>query len=1197
MEWAILVIIAIAWLLSPIVLLPIVLFVRKKLKRRDILLTQLYLQNRIHFQELQEAGIPANALNKLTPVQTGISSDKNLETAQKLAEFAAESSIATMQLQNDIAAAEKAVPSVESPAAATPAAEHAAETVLPAEEAAEEASISEVAAKETLVPITEHIPGEAAAAEPEKEQPAFTAEQKPQEMVPQAAPQKEWPQQVSPEPSRLFRFSPVSVLLTVGVVLVVAASFLFVRSAWGTLTDVGRLMTLAAGSVLFFGTSALARRIWHLERTSMAFFTLGSAFFPVSIWAAGYFHLLGSGLSGPDNPWLFALAFCSFTIVAACAVKLYRQVSWCIASLCGMTLSYFAFAIGIGKAIQTVCTPHEKYDTQLGDAVFLLALSLFAAAIIWVSRPLRKRLSYGFEWVIEPFALAVSILFTLFMVGTIFQDHFRILGTVALFISMTVYFAPAITDRLKGFSAPPAALLAIGGFMSLFNAFKTIRDMFHGLELSLGAFVFVCCAIVWAVMLMIKGFPDPAEKGHFLTAIALSLMTDAFLIMGALDGEGEIWMIPLLVLILMVLTIVAGGKQPVRAICCLVAADCIAICVGISNSISLIESAGNSIAALAMMLLSLLAFAAFFVTRRYRTVLSDLAFPILIGAGAFALMDPYNSAEAQLHPGFYVFVITGIALSLLFWYLALEKDEPHPAGFLFASLVPAALMFTVCITLNYVKNQMAWCIWSVVSFALGFATYYTTKKRFHTVRKALFSLLIVPPALWAVLHFDTYPLKMLAWTCATQLIAVAALFLVWRIFSNHGFRSIAGTAFGTAVILMCEASFLVMKEGLHSSFPACVMVSGMLVLLFSAVAGYISKEAIRFVGSRSFGDAMQLIAPCTALLLSFLVLYGLNENEWSVFFWLYCAAVCLLSWLVSRPHHLIMPCVSTFSLLICLEALRVHLYDDENSARSFAAAMVGALVLTILFPYMGYVLREAENNLKKQRRSWSLTLFGGAVPLWVLTMTMDLNNVCYDHTEERWLLFLVPILIGGFILHFVPQIESHDWKRRLIAAASGCGLLACWIQPMFDVDGTYLENKLHLLPLIAFGVLIQKLYGQKTGSKFLFSIGVYAMIRLMFCAFDTEAAEDLLTFLAMALIVTIGSFYVKQKKWFLLGVGSLILVALYLQSQLFSGVIWWAYLLIAGLVLIIVGAANETLKQRGESLKTKAGRLWNEWEW
>ena len=105
------------------------------------------------------------------------------------------------------------------------------------------------------------------------------------------------------------------------------------------------------------------------------------------------------------------------------------------------------------------------------------------------------------------------------------------------------------------------------------------------------------------------------------------------------------------------------------------------------------------------------------------------------------------------------------------------------------------------------------------------------------------------------------------------------------------------------------------------------------------------------------------------------------------------------------------------------------------------------------------------------------------------------------------------------------------------------------------------------------------------------------MLRLGIGAAVSENSADLLTVLAVALILFVASFYVKQKKWFLLGGISLVLTGIYMHMKLTQGRQWWVYLLLAGLLLIVVAAANETLKQKGDSLKTKAGRLWDDWTW
>ena len=59
------------------------------------------------------------------------------------------------------------------------------------------------------------------------------------------------------KPKREYKISAISVMLAVGVVLIVLAGMLFVRSQWSDMADFGKLGILAAGSAVFFGAAAL----------------------------------------------------------------------------------------------------------------------------------------------------------------------------------------------------------------------------------------------------------------------------------------------------------------------------------------------------------------------------------------------------------------------------------------------------------------------------------------------------------------------------------------------------------------------------------------------------------------------------------------------------------------------------------------------------------------------------------------------------------------------------------------------------------------------------------------------------------------------------------------------------------------------------------------------------------------------------
>ena len=195
------------------------------------------------------------------------------------------------------------------------------------------------------------------------------------------------------------------------------------------------------------------------------------------------------------------------------------------------------------------------------------------------------------------------------------------------------------------------------------------------------------------------------------------------------------------------------------------------------------------------------------------------------------------------------------------------------------------------------------------------------------------------------------------------------------------------------------------------------------------------------------------------------------------------------------------------------------------------------------------------------------------------------------------MIFFVPILISAYLLHFLLFVKAPDRRCALITAAAAAGVIALWMQPLVDVTDTWFEDRLHILPLLLFGLVIHKLYEQPVGGYFLFGVGVYTMLRFGVTAIMTEETADLLTLLVTALVMFIASFYIKQKKWFALGGISLVLTAVYMHMKLTEGRQWWVYLLLAGLILIVVAGSNEMLKQRGDSLKSHAGRLWQDWTW
>lgn len=1161
----------IAWLIAPIPLTVLWLRTNQKKKRREEMLLHLFMQNRITAEELLLADVklppapqPAVPMQQAAPLPPPAA-----DPAQRLTDAAEKAARAAEEALEG--AQETAPESVLSESAAFADESAAAEVILSAAEETASESVTESDESEAVLSADEAVsePPEAA----EHEEPV------------RPAPPVQPPRPIPADPQRRsFNVSAITVMLSVGVLLIITAGLIFVRTAWSTLSDFGRLATLAAGSVLFFGTSALARRVWKLNRTGMAFFTLGAAFLPISVWAAGYLNLLGETLAGAGNPWLLMLAFGSFTVISLIAVKIYQQLGWGIASLCGLTATYLYLADAV--------TPEGDF----GYAIFLILLAVYALLFAFGSRALRQRqlLPIAIGRAAEPFTLAVVGLTSFVMLSALAAEDAAQLSAAAVFLTAFAFFAPAVTERLGGICAAPVSILTLVGFGQLMT--PLYRTMFH-YEIFDGdsshdpfAYFSLLCivsAAIWLILLLTNSLPEKLRRGSFYAAMSLTVLS---LLPQLYDNGNQPILLLCASVVLLGIWIAAVHKRPMNAVSFMLAAQSWEIAKFAAFRIDgLIGSEIDYTVPLCCGMF-LLCFALFALTKQHRTIVSDLLFTV--SAGTAALFVPHDSLALGLAG---TAVLAG--LTVFYWHMALRNDAQKPEQFVHALMAPAALMAAVIAlgigVLKQAELGVMVILWTVLSFALGAVTYLTTKNRFRAVRALLFEQLVVPPmavAVFAELYTDGTLVVL------QQLIAAAAAVGLWYLFAGHGFRGLEIASFGTSLFLLLEATVCALREQAGGELPFTVwMAAALWIIAFSVLAVIIRKRILLFVGGRAISDVMQAAAPATAMLLSVMLL-GIDLPAWESFYYVFTLGLCVLSWFTTKKEQILLPAVSGAALIFATEALRQHCVRTSDG---FVAVMLLCFAgLTVLFPYLGKVVRETEDAPRAQRRSWVLTALGGVVPFWLL-LAAGSGPMYEDYSSEQvsWMCFFVPVLLAGYILHLAEFAKMAEQRKTVVVISALLGMIALWIQPLFDVTDTYLEGKLHILPMIAFGIVIRRLYGERIGGGFLFCVGVYSMLRMSFGAMATELPADLITVLVVALVMFVASFYVRQKKWFLLGGISLILTAVYMHTKLTDGLQWWIYLLLAGLVLIAVAASNEMLKQRGDSLKSRAGRLWEDWTW
>ena len=77
--------------------------------------------------------------------------------------------------------------------------------------------------------------------------------------------------------------------------------------------------------------------------------------------------------------------------------------------------------------------------------------------------------------------------------------------------------------------------------------------------------------------------------------------------------------------------------------------------------------------------------------------------------------------------------------------------------------------------------------------------------------------------------------------------------------------------------------------------------------------------------------------------------------------------------------------------------------------------------------------------------------------------------------------------------------------------------------------------------------------------------------------------------------IFIYAFIRRNRLWFILGIVSMISIAVYLSMAFWSSLVWLIYLFVAGSILVVMASVNEWGKRHNQNGKKK--RFFEEWTW
>lgn len=238
------------------------------------------------------------------------------------------------------------------------------------------------------------------------------------------------PKPPEPRPPRE-KLSASAVMLLIGTAFIVLAAITFVAANWVDMSPLGRVFALLAESSLGFGISVLLKKVIKLNRTSMAFYMIGSIIAVVSLITAGYHELLGSwfAVGGDGAALLYGASALTVAAASFAACPIYNSkafnyigtsfVSLAIVFFCIQPTEYYKEFAAVISLAQFAVTAVIHFLKPQKDTVMERPIVLIGdiSAVVYQILACLYVLATTFEPTVYTFAVLVSLLVQLVVYG------------------------------------------------------------------------------------------------------------------------------------------------------------------------------------------------------------------------------------------------------------------------------------------------------------------------------------------------------------------------------------------------------------------------------------------------------------------------------------------------------------------------------------------------------------------------------------------------------------------------------------------------------------------------------------------------------------------------------------------------------------------------------------------------------------
>jgi hypothetical protein len=950
-----------------------------------------------------------------------------------------------------------------------------------------------------------------------------------------------------PKPKRILspqdiRERNISWILIIGVVLVLMSGLVLATSTWAMMSSTFKTILISLVAGLFFGISAAAEKLLKIEKTSFAFWVLGSLFLPVAVLSAGYFELFGKYLSifGEGKYLLGALGASLCLPVYLYSARKYRNRLFVWISL--ITLS--------SDAAFLFASMHLKID------LFYFCIALFNGLILYAQNRLKNNEKLRlFAAEIPVFAQVNLILSTLFMMY-FYEDAlfygFNILLTAVLYILMV--FAQGRREYTYVFSG----LVVYGIYQITENSFLSHIDLF----------IFAMIGFIFVGVDKYLKKEVVMRKIFYYTNAVISAFAFFYI---SLEGifirmDQSSWVLLLAYLAIALNYLYLSNKTPRKLF-----------------------------AYLTPIFFASAAYQGYVLIQKHTTVDVESGTVFIIGVLMFILLY-YRNSFKYLQPikesGLFISLIVmiwGITSGIYNNQLILVSIEFIVFGMAFYIMyktevqnivkqvckfaVPGAWFISVVILCTEIGGRLRHSsnnfeepydllLAVLITFILGYLWEKfdpTFKKPFHYVAHVIMPLAIVTIF---IQHRDE--------PYAFILIAGIYVYSVLKSHNEWKKKVFLYAAFTTGVITINSIIEVVTKvtslERLYNFQDYTLAISAVFI------------GAIWFLMNTEWRErtAYYLIPFNMLALYSLTVRYPFG----------YAASILVLinvSLEVFLLNYYKLQMLQILPLQIFVEGIDqfIHFAFNNNS--------IIALVILVAFTFAIKIIGELLSD-----KLYGKSIENKAIPVYfdwfvVTALTLTINIGVYAQ-YLKWGDMLASLLIVYIVYSQIKRVPS-GLPSSIAKTLSGLSLLMPYYTLVEKLGDSFygliiyrlIETELYLLPWIILVMVLSKKVWK--GYEYItrkVEMGVLITAALILCN-DLRGINQLkegLILGGLSLASIIGGMQFKKKSFFFVGSG-VLLYNLFMQTRDFWGNLpWWVYLLAAGMILIVTASLNEIQKNK-----------------